>query len=221
MSASPTAAPHIIDGRAKPAAADHRGGTGTDRIGPNAVTRIAEAVAAFDSAAAANRLFGAASLQHHIQAPPTSMVDERDVVALHQTLRTDLGSARARSVSWLAGRRTADYLLAQRIPQTAQGILKAAPSGLASRMLLAAIGKHAWTFCGSGEFIAKAGHPAFFTIEDCPICRGASGQGPLCEYYAATFERLYAVLVHPDARVVETSCSAMGAAACTFQITWR
>jgi divinyl protochlorophyllide a 8-vinyl-reductase len=44
---------------------------------------------------------------------------------------------------------------------------------------------------------------------------------PACDYYAATFERLFTVLVHPDAKVVETDCMGRGASACRFEIRWR
>lgn len=199
------------------AAAELSGG----RIGPNAITRIAEAVEAFESAGTAGRLFARAGLAHHVDVPPTAMVDESDVVALHRELRGALGDRRARSVSWIAGRRTADYLLAHRIPPAAQRVLKAAPPAMASRMLLAAIGKHAWTFAGTGDFSYISGHPTVLRIENCPICRGASAAGPLCDYYAATFERLFAVLVSANASVVETACAAAGAKACTFEIIWR
>ncbi len=40
---------------------------------------------------------------------------------------------------------------------------------------------------------------------------------PLCDYYAATFERLFRALVHPRAVVVETACEACGADACRWR----
>jgi divinyl protochlorophyllide a 8-vinyl-reductase len=43
---------------------------------------------------------------------------------------------------------------------------------------------------------------------------------PACAFYSATFERLFRILVHPQARVQEQSCEAMGAPACVFLITW-
>jgi len=43
---------------------------------------------------------------------------------------------------------------------------------------------------------------------------------PGCDFYAATFERLFRVLVHADARVVETACEACGAAECRFEVRW-
>lgn len=191
------------------------------RIGPNAITRVAESLAAFESTATLKRIFAAAGISRHLDTPPSDMVDEREVTALHHALRGELGVGRARSVSWAAGRLTAEYLLANRIPQPAQRVLRVMPPAIASRLLLAAIGKHSWTFAGSGIFSARPGHPVILDIEGCPICRNATAPAPLCDFYAATFERLFCELVRADARVVETACSANGAKACTFEIRWR
>jgi len=59
------------------------------------------------------------------------------------------------------------------------------------------------------------------TLRGNPMCRGLPRlEHPACDYYAATFERLFAVLVHPDARVVETACEACGDAVCRFEVGW-
>ncbi len=42
---------------------------------------------------------------------------------------------------------------------------------------------------------------------------------PACDFYAATFERLYARLVHAQTRVKETHGQAMGDPACVFSIS--
>ena len=79
---------------------------------------------------------------------------------------------------------------------------------------------HAWTFAGSGRFSARHGHTTVLSIAACPMCRDQTASEPLCDYYAGTFERLFARLVHPSARARETHCQAMGDAACRFEITW-
>lgn len=191
------------------------------RIGPNAIIRLAEALDASEGRSVTSRLFGDVRLERYLAAPPQEMVAEEEVTALYHGLRSNLGEARARSVSWGAGVRTADYLLANRIPRAVQALLKILPAGLASRILLNAIGKHAWTFAGSGQFTVKAGHPVRFAIAGCPICRGEKAAGPCCDFYAATFERLFSVLVSKSAKVTETECTATGAPACRFEIKWR
>jgi divinyl protochlorophyllide a 8-vinyl-reductase len=148
------------------------------------------------------------------------MVDEVDVTRLHCVLRAELGGALAGEVAHKAGVRTADYLLAHRIPRPVQTLLKLLPAGLAARVLLKAICRHAWTFSGSGAFTATAGQPVVLTIRNNPLCKGVTSDTPACSFYAATFEHLFRVLVHPDARVLETDCEACGGDACRFEIRW-
>ena len=94
------------------------------------------------------------------------------------------------------------------------------PARFASRALLAAIARHTWTFAGSGECTLGRGYPVVVTIGDCPVCRGERADAPLCDYYAQTFERLYAVLVNRSAHARETTCIAAGSDACRFEIRW-
>jgi divinyl protochlorophyllide a 8-vinyl-reductase len=213
---STTSGPHPHDHPAHDAA-----GGPVARIGPNAVIRMIEALREQVGDAETARLFGLAGLSHHLAQAPDRMVDERDVVALHTVVRAELGADAARAAARQAGLLTADYLLANRIPKPVQSILKILPATLAGRVLLAAIGKHSWTFAGSGDFAAVGGHPVRFRIAGCPVCRGAQSAVPLCDYYGATFERLFRTLVHRDAQVIETACEAVGAAACMFEIHWR
>lgn len=148
------------------------------------------------------------------------MVDERDVTALQQALRAVLNREDAAAVGLDAGRRTGDYLLAHRIPKPAQRILKLLPAGAASKMLLQAVAKHAWTFSGSGEFNYSVDRPVRVSIRDCPLCRGQHADGPVCDFYLGAFERLFTTLVKRRTRVSETACQAMGADACVFEMRW-
>lgn len=190
------------------------------RIGPNAVTRLAEALEALRSHGAAAAVFARAGLAHRLAAPPGGMVDEAEVIALHAALRGLLPAGDATAVAAEAGTRTAAYLLAHRIPRPMRAILPRLPARLAARILLAAIGRHAWTFAGSGRFAALPGRPVRFRIAGGPLARGARSEGPACAYYAATFEGLFRTLVHPGARVTETDCEAQGAPACLFAARW-
>ena len=135
-------------------------------------------------------------------------------------VRERLPSQAARRIEREAGRKTADYLLARRIPAAVQKLLRTLPASLAGPALLAAIAPHAWTFLGSGRYLAHAGRPVVITIGACPICCGARAEAPLCDYYAATFARLFAELVDPRATAVETECIAAGAHACRFEVSW-
>jgi divinyl protochlorophyllide a 8-vinyl-reductase len=196
-------------------------GAAAGRIGPNAIIQVAGALEQRLGSGAAREFLLAAGLAGYADAPPRQMVDEREVIALHSAVRARLAPQAARGVAQEAGLATGDYLLAHRIPRAAQFVLRALPAPRAGRLLLAAITRHAWTFAGSARFTARAGHPVLIKLEDCPICRGAQSGGPLCEYYAATFTRLFSRLVHPGAVARETECMAAGAPACRFEITWR
>ena len=191
------------------------------RIGPNAITRVAEAL---DNALGRERcdeIFAAAGLAHYRVTPPERMVAEAEVTALHQVLHAKLPPGLARNVARDAGTRTAHYLLANRIPRPVQFLLRALPAPLAARVLLGTISRHAWTFVGNGEFRAQLGQPVMLRIVNCPLARVPEAEAPVCDYFAATFERLFRALVHADARVREVECAATGAEACVFEVSWR
>lgn len=195
------------------------------RIGPNAITRVAEVLALRAGRPLAAEIFGRAGLSAYLREPPQAMVDETEVRRLHGALRETLGDAASRQVSREAGRHTADYLLARRIPRPVQALLQRLPARLAAQLLLMAIARHAWTFAGSGRFDASAplwpGRPVLLTIRGNPLCRDLRTAAPACDYYAATFERLFGVLVHPASRVLEIACEACGDAECRFEIRWQ
>jgi divinyl protochlorophyllide a 8-vinyl-reductase len=190
------------------------------RIGPNAITRLAEVLPSFVGAAMTRHLFDSAGLLRYLSAPPQEMVDEAEVRRLHAVLHETLGGETAGRIAHRAGLRTADYLMAHRIPKAVQALLRCAPAPLAARMLLAAIRRHAWTFSGSGDFTASAGQPVLLAIRGNPLCQGFEAEAPACAFYAATFERLFRALVHPDASVREIACEACGADACRFEVRW-
>jgi divinyl protochlorophyllide a 8-vinyl-reductase len=190
------------------------------RIGPNAIIRVAEALRERLGEDATADIFRGAGLATYLRAAPDAMVVEEEVARLQAQLRAALGATLAAEISRDAGVRTGDYLLAHRIPRVAQVILKLLPPGLAATILARAIGKHAWTFAGTGTFLFQAGRPFRLAIAGCPLCREIEAEGPACDYYAATFERIFRVLVSRRARVTETACIAAGGDACRFRVDW-
>jgi divinyl protochlorophyllide a 8-vinyl-reductase len=208
------------------------------RIGPNAVTRLAEALDVLYGPPVADAVFGSAGLLDYRQAPPSAMVDEAVVTALHAALRRTLPPQEASAVARRAGMLTGDYLLANRIPGPVRALLRMLPASWSARLLVRAMASHAWTFAGSGAFAAVAvsgraaatsnsppgttpGHLRMrFTVSNCPLCRGSSAPAPVCDYFAATFERLFTALVSTSATVRETACQAAGASACRFEVSW-
>lgn len=191
------------------------------RVGPNAIIRVVAALEDAQGRAAVERLLNASGLERYLDALPTEMVDEQEVSRLQSALREQVGVESARRISHDAGGRTGDYLLAHRIPRPVQRLLKILPALLASRVLISAIRRNAWTFVGSGVFDAESGHPTRLRVTNGPICRGATASEPLCDFYAGSFERLFSRLVHQDARVTETDCQANGADSCVFEVRWR
>lgn len=190
------------------------------RVGPNAVIRVAEALEQDLGADAVSQVFRAAGLERYLATLPSEMVDEREVTRLQAALREQLGLETARRVSHDAGSRTGDYLLANRIPKPVQRILKILPARLASRVLITAIRRNAWTFVGSGIFDGEPGRPTRLTVTDGPICRGATAAEPICDFYTGSFERLFSRLVNKNARVTEIACQASGAKSCVFEVRW-
>ena len=148
------------------------------------------------------------------------MVSEHHVARLQATLREVFGEALASVISRDAGQRTGEYLLANRIPRPAQHVLRWLPAQWAARILAKAISRHAWTFAGSGAFSVKPGVPFVFKIQNNPLCRAIQSDHAVCDFYSATFERIFRELVHPNSRVTETACESAGAAACVFEIVW-
>lgn len=190
------------------------------RIGPNAITRVLDAVSALEDAATARQIFERARIGHYLQDRPIRMVPESAVTALQASLITVLGLPRGRAVSHRAGVLTADYLLRHRIPRWLQALLRRLPPRLASHALLSAISRHAWTFCGSGTLWVRNTRPVEISVKHCPLCKNTTTDEPICDYYAGTFERLFRALVEPRSEVTEVDCQAHGAASCRFQIRW-
>jgi divinyl protochlorophyllide a 8-vinyl-reductase len=185
------------------------------RIGPNALTQL---LPLLEKAGGAD-LRQAMLLEAGIVTLPdlSELIDEAPVARLHQVMRAELPDL-APALAWQAGLRTADYILANRIPGGVQILLRALPAPLAAPILTRAIARNAWTFAGSGRFEVASKAPLVLAIHDNPVVRGEFADHMLCDWHRAVFERLYRVLAHDGYRVREVSCCAMGAAACRFEI---
>ncbi len=187
------------------------------RIGPNALLQLAPVCDAVLGRAARERLFAGAGVPHLPSG--AGMIDEGEAARVHQALRREF-PVEAPAILAAAGRGTGAYILAHRIPKPAQAVLRLLPAGLAAPVLAKAIGAHAWTFAGSGEFRQAGRRPLVFEIADNPVVRGEAAEGPVCVWHAAVFETLFRALVSRRARAVETACCAAGAPACRFEIRW-
>lgn len=190
---------------------------GTSRVGPNAIIQLAAALREGRGDAGAAEVFAAAGLTHHLDRPPTEMVDETEVIALYRTLFQHVPSGDAATFAARSGTLTADYILANRIPAAIQAVLKRLPRWLAARVLLRAIARHAWTFAGSGTLSIAPGSPLRIEPLRIEIADNALAM-PGCVWHAAVFERLFRVLVSPNAVVRHPDCCHAGARRCRFEI---
>lgn len=181
-------------------------------IGPNAVSQLRPAAQEAGRECRAAALFAAAGETGWLRTPPTAMVPADRVARLHRLFR----EAGEQAVLAEAGRLTADYLLAARIPRGAQRVLRALPPRPASWLLTPAIAAHAWTF--AGHVTARAGNPTVFEIAANPLCAGERAGDPVCVWHCAVFERLFRALVSRRAQVRETRCTTLGDPVCRFEI---
>lgn len=189
-------------------------------IGPNAVTRMAQALSIRLGEDLCEDIFVSAGLEAYLKEPPTRMIPALDVATLHRETFSRLGEALAASIGRDAGRLTGDYLLTNRIPHLVQRLLKRLPRRLAARIFLALIARHAWTFVGGGDFTYDFAQCLRLRIEGAPISRDLRTETPACAYYAATFERLFSEMLGPTVRITEIECEATGDAACVFEVVW-
>lgn len=180
-------------------------------IGPNAVIQTAAALTALCGAEMAERVFAQAGLARYLRAAPAAMLPQREVAALNASLAQTLPPERATAVAAEAGRRTADYLLANRIPAPAQWLLRHSPRALAARLLLRAIVGNAWTFAGAARVRGlMAGGAAVVEID------GGATDACGCVWRRAVFQRLFCALVSRDAECA-AACR-LGAATCRYEI---
>lgn len=184
------------------------------RIGPNAVIQLAAVLEDAWGRETADAVFADANLIAYRTTPPAQMVPQSHAAALHRALYEALPQDEAEALAFEAGVRTADYLLAHRIPKPAQTLLRLLPPRAAAAMLLRLMAAHAWTFAGSGAVRISTGR----------ICRLEIVANPLatapCEWHRGVFQRLFDDLVRGPVTIRETACSGAGAPACVFEVTF-
>lgn len=179
------------------------------RVGPNAVIRLAEALAAGPGEDAARAVFDAAGLPAMRTAPPERMVDETVAARLFRAVHAVLPRETADAVLYEAGRRTGAYVLAHRLPSPVRAVLRALPPVLARPVLMAAIRRNAWTFAGSGRVTTGA---RVIEIVDNPLAV------PGCRWHVGTFETLFRALVAADTTVRHVARGVDGAPVCRFVV---
>ncbi|MDA0963056.1 MAG: bacteriochlorophyll 4-vinyl reductase [Proteobacteria bacterium] len=187
--------------------------SGPAMIGPNAILQMVPVLDQLGGVGLRTEILARAGV---FELPSgDEMIPEGPAARVHREVRRSLPEI-APALAWAAGRATADYILAHRIPKPAQWVLTRLPAPLAAWLLARAIRDHAWTFAGSGEFTLVS--KTCFEIAHNPVVRGEVSDHPLCDWHEAVFARLFQVLVHPDYVCVETDCTAVNGAVCRFEM---
>ncbi|VVS97170.1 bacteriochlorophyll 4-vinyl reductase [Erythrobacter sp. EC-HK427] len=181
-------------------------------IGPNAVLQMAAAMERQLGAESSAIILATAG----ICALPSgqSMIPERDALQLHRALSA-LSPRHALTVAREAGSRTADYIIAHRIPLLARNLLRLLPARFAGPLLMAAIRRHAWTFVGAGAFTVEDAWS--FSIDRAGLNEGAVPRTAYV-WYGAVFSRLYQQLVRADCVCRELPGAAPGLSRHVYRI---
>ncbi len=185
------------------------------RVGPNAILQVAGVLQDTEGLPGLRLIFERAGLLTYVERPPVTMVEQGEARRLFDAVRTQLGNPTSDLILYEAGRRTAQYIIANRIPSAVRRLIWALPVALGSRLLLIAIHKHAWTFAGSGKVSRGLGRRLWLSIECNPLAT------PRCPWHKAVLQELFAKLVSTQVRVIHDECCAEGESACMFRIEVR
>ncbi|WP_167853528.1 bacteriochlorophyll 4-vinyl reductase [Roseovarius aestuariivivens] len=182
-------------------------------IGPNAILQCRPALEALVGPALTRRTFAKAGLSRYLDDPPSAMVPQTEVTALHRAILEGLSQPEAERVIRDAGRRTGAYIVQNRIPRLARLILRALPARLSGPALLRAIERNAWTFAGDADVFQESGPPMRLAILGNPLAVGR------CDWHCAVLQSMFQALVSRRAHVRESGCCARGDPACIFEIS--
>jgi divinyl protochlorophyllide a 8-vinyl-reductase len=183
-------------------------------IGPNAVLKTVEVMEERLGHAETRAILADAQLTSLPSG--AHMIPEIEALRLHRWLALH-DPLDALEIAEEAGARTADYIVAHRIPEPAAWLLRCLPPCLAAPMLMAVIRKHAWTFVGAGAFSARSAWR--FTIDRSAADDIAMPFESLFHWYAAVFSRLYRQLVASDCSCRIAEPDAPSDVARTYTIT--
>lgn len=195
------------------AAVIHHADVSEARIGPNALIQSVNALREQYTEAQIRTILRQCGQEDLLVTSPTTMVAEQAFADLVVALADQLGIDPARQILWRAGQLTAGYLLQHRIPRPFQWLLRPLPHRLALQLLLLAVGKHAWTFVGSGHFSYVVGKTPQLTVRT----RLYPGKA-VCGFYGGTFDHLIHVLIAAQARTEVTTTPDDGQTRCVYSI---
>ncbi|WP_322488268.1 bacteriochlorophyll 4-vinyl reductase [Chloroflexus sp.] len=189
------------------------------RIGPNSIIQTIAALREQYGAETTAAWLRRSGRGHFLETMPDHMLAESEFGAMIRDLRDWLGMPAAMRVLDRSGELTANYVATNRVPAPIRLLLPRLPVGLALRIFLPAIAKHAWTFAGSGQFGYTLRPQWQLTLANSVEAREVQATEPVCSYYRAAFEGLLRRVVSDRIRVREVACRAMGAPRCTFAVS--
>lgn len=183
------------------------------RIGPNALIQSVNALREQYKEAHIRTILRQCGQEDLLESQPTTMVAEQAFADLVVALADQLGVPEARQILWRAGQLTAGYLLQNRIPRPFQWLLRPLPDRPALQLLLLAVGKHAWTFAGSGQFTYVVGKIPQLTV----VTHLYPGEA-VCGFYGGTFDHLIHMLIAAQAQTQVTTTCYAGQTRCVYTI---
>ena len=185
-------------------------------IGPHAVIHAAEVLQESFGALACQTVLAHA----RIETLPSGecMIPEIEALRLHRWMAM-WDPVACFDVAEEAARRTADYIIANRMPALAVWLLRHLPAQLAALILIRAIGRNAWTFAGAGRFTPHG--PWAFTIDRSAVDDLVRPPETLSIWYAAVFARLYQRLVDPGCQCSRLSTGSANPSIFRFGIVRR
>ncbi|MEO1702985.1 MAG: bacteriochlorophyll 4-vinyl reductase [Pseudomonadota bacterium] len=184
------------------------------RVGPNAIIQTIAAIKALVGTDHVTPILVRAYLREP-EGGWQDMVPSGQVNALNKAVYDELGPETAMAIMRDAGRRTALYILENRIPQLVQRMLCLLPRQVACQLLLRAIVKNAWTFAGHARVEAGA---SWVCIHDNPLCPGQSNHAA-CVWHEAVFQTLFERVIGQRVGVHETRCMGRVDPHCRFEIS--
>ena len=193
-------------------------GAANGHIGPNAIVQTVIALRESLGAERTARMLVAHGQRRWVAQLPTEPVPEPAFVALVRAVVDELGPEGAEAILRRSGRRTADYVLENRLPRPVQALLRAVRGRLGARLLLWAISKNAATFGESGTFSYRMAPEMRVTVANPVLFAEARTQAAMCAYQRAALERLFRALIDERARLVSRRCQALGAQFCEYTI---
>lgn len=181
-------------------------------VGPNAVLQLLQPLYRSVDRDGLHAVFSRAGTVAYLTQPPLAMVPEEHVLRLFKAVCSELPEALAQEVLSEAGRGTAEYVIANRIPSAARALLRLLPAPLAAPLLCRAIKSHAWTFAGSGHCEASGMRRVQVNITDNPLAT------PNCPWHSAVFLAMFQNLVDQKLKLEHSYCCARGDAFCRFEL---